>query len=104
MTNNWNPFFALANTRSEIDDAIDKRNDVSMKELSEDKLLEVQEIIVESFKNQSCIKLTYYYKKRFVDEIGVISKIDVYSKNIHINNCQISFVNIIDAKSLDKNF
>lgn len=91
MSNNWNPFFALANTRSEIDKAIDSRLDIDMSDLTEDAMYEMQERIVESFKTGTEVCVTYYKNKRHNSIEGNITKIDQYQMCIYVNEVRIEF-------------
>lgn len=95
---NWNPFFALANTRHKIDEAIDDRNNVEKPNLSEDSLYELQDRIVESYESCSVVKIKYFKNNRYVDETGVVSKVDAYSKTVTINNLILSFDNILEVE------
>lgn len=100
MSNNWNPFFALANTRGKIDEAFEKRNNQVMKELSEDSLYEIQENILKSFSNCEEIKLTYFTNDRYNDIIGIVSKIDEINGIVSINKKNINFALIIATELL----
>ncbi len=100
MKSNWNPFFALANTRSKIDETVESRNDVSMKEISEDEMDAIQEVIVRSLEEQCEVEITYHRNKRFSNVSGVVSKIDSYNRVIIIDNYSIQFNCIIKAELL----
>ncbi len=100
MKNSWNPFFALANTRSKIDETVERRSNVLMKELSEDELYEIQNSIVYSLENKCEVTITYYKNSRFVDICGIVSKVDTYNKCIKIEESSIKFDCIVKAKLL----
>ncbi len=97
MNNNWNPFFALANTRNKIDEAFERKYDVEQPDICEDKLYEIQEKVVSSYEECSIIEIKYFKNKRYHIEIGIVSKLDVFSKTITINNNILKFENIIEV-------
>ncbi len=100
MNNNWNPFFALANTRDKIDEAFDTRKHQTMPQLDEDKLYEIQARIQDSYEESSIVEIKYFKNNKHVVETGIISKIDVYNRVIIINNISIEFTKIIDVNYL----
>ncbi len=97
MSNNWNPFFALANTRGKIDEAFEERNNVEKPFISEDTMIEIQDKVVNSYENCSVIDIKYFKNNRYIVETGIVSKIDVVNKTITINNAFLKFESIIEV-------
>ncbi len=97
MSNNWNPFFALANTRGKIDEAFDNRNNVEKPVISEETAIEIQDKVVSSYENCAVVDIKYFKNSRCIVETGIVSKIDVINKTITINNAFLKFENIIEV-------
>ncbi len=95
MSNNWNPFFALANTRGKIDEAFDNRNNIEKACISEDEMYEIQEKIVNSYENCAVVEIEYFKNSRNKIETGIVSKIDPINKTVLINNTILKFEDII---------
>lgn len=97
MSNNWNPFFALANTRGKIDEAFDSREDVEKPYVSEERLYEIQEMIMTSYEECQVIEVKYFKNNRIINEVGIVNKVDPYTQTIMINNKSLKFDNIIEV-------
>lgn len=94
--NNWNPFFALANTRKEIDQAFENKSKLNKPIVFDDYLNDLQDLIVLSHVNQSVIIVRYYMNNKILSEEGFVSKINKFENNIKINDKIIKLESIIE--------
>ena len=93
----WAPFYSVLSEK-EINDNVNDNNTVSMPELSEDQIMEIETNIIDAYNNKKNIEITLYENYNIVKKIGVITKLDSIHKAIYLNKQMILFKNIISIK------
>lgn len=82
----WQPFNAVATSSTLINEVLKKKNRIKMPILSDDQITNIENKILYSYKLQIPIKIKYYKNYSIFLKEGIISKIDINSKKIFINN------------------
>ena len=82
----WQPFSTVASSNTLINEVLKKKNRLKMPILSEDQISNIENKILNSYKLQIPIRIKYYKNYSIFLKEGIISKIDINSKKIFINN------------------
>ncbi len=82
----WQPFEAVVSGKKLINNIMKEKRKIKMPELSEDQKNELQEGITKAFHNQDIVTIKFYRNGLIYKIKGKITKIDVISKKITINN------------------
>lgn len=93
----WAPFYSVLSEK-EINDNIEDNNIVSVPELSEDQIMEIETNIIDAYNNKKEITLTIFKNNKLEEVKGVITKLDPMHKAIYLNKKMILFSNIIKIK------
>lgn len=96
----WAPYKTLKEQWTSLDD-IETKTEVSSKpELSEDKMEEINELLV-NYYGQTV--LVSYYKRGFIyKEKSAIKKIDAYERKLYLSNGKIiSLLDLVDLVNFD---
>ncbi len=81
----WQPFEAVVSGNKLINNIINEKRKVKMPILSEDQKEELQEGITRAFNNQDIVTIKFYRNGLIYKIKGKITKIDVISQKITIN-------------------
>lgn len=93
----WAPFNSVINGNDVMNELVKEKNKISHPILTEDKILEIEEYILESFNSSTEINIKYYKNYQLYRISGFITKIDPLNKKIVLNNdISLYFNNIID--------
>ena len=93
----WAPFNSVINSNSLINELAQEQNKQKHPILTEDKITEIEEYILESFNSETIIDIKYYKNYQFYRVSGYITKLDPINKKIILNNeISLDFSNIID--------
>lgn len=90
----WAPFYSVL-SESEINTTVENKEIYSKPDLSEEQIMELENIIIEAYNHKSLIELTIYDNKKFIKSQGIITKLDSIHKAIYLNKKMIQFNNII---------
>ena len=90
----WAPFYSVL-SEDEIRKSIKKKDRVQMPELSEDQVMELENLIIEAYNSKSIVELTIFDNGKFIKKQGVITKLDSTHKAIYLNKKMIMFNNIL---------
>lgn len=82
----WQPFSAVTPGTILVTEVLKKKNRHEMPVLSDDQITNIENKLLLSYKLQSPIKIKYYKNYGIFLKEGIISKIDISSKKIFINN------------------
>lgn len=93
----WQGFYALETTHEYIANEKYNKNKIDKVEHSEEKIQEINEIIQQSFMQNTRCKFTYYKDGYTYEQRGVVQKIDVLNQYLKINGEKIEFANIVDV-------
>ncbi len=95
----WQPFSTML-TKKDINNIEKSRQKIQKPILGEDKIIEINEILLKTEENHNCIKITYFKLGTLYNIIGTIKKINTIEKYILINSTRIYFKNIINITEL----
>ena len=82
----WQPFESLLPNKVIINSILNEKNKISKPILSTDQLEDLNNIILESFYNQSSITIKYFANNYIKIDDGVITSLNYNNKTIIINN------------------
>ncbi len=95
----WKPFNSLLN-KNDIQEIIKKKTLIQKPIIMEDKIIEINNTLIESINNNSKVEITYFNKGLLNKQIGIIEKINKIEKYILINKKRIYFKNLININLL----
>ncbi len=95
----WQPFSTML-TKKDIINIEKNRQEIIKPTLEEDKIIEINEILIKSIKNCNYIKITYFKLGILYNITGTIKKINQIEKYILINSTRIYLKNIINIIEL----
>ena len=93
----WAPFYSVL-SENEIKTTVENKEIYSKPDLSEDQIMELENIIIEAYNNNKGVKIKIYDNRNFITKEGIINKLDTVHKAIYLNKKMILFSNIIDIK------
>lgn len=97
----WQPFDSLTNFKKMKIDLQRKKNKKEMPILSEDQLVNIENIIKEAYFNKNKIKIYYYLNGAILNKEVKIKNIDYYKKQIILSdNTNIYYKQIINVKNV----
>lgn len=82
----WLPFNSLIPSNEIIKSLKEKRNSKQMPTLSEDELLELEELIKKAFHTKEKIQVTYFWQNKFYTKLGFIKNIDSNQNKIYFDD------------------
>ena len=95
----WLPFNSLIPSNEIIKSLKEKRNFKQMPTLSEDELLELEELIKKAFHTKEKIQVTYFWQNKFYTKLGFIKNIDSNQNKIYFDdNTSLYFEQILKIK------
>ena len=95
----WKPFNSLLN-KNDIQEIIKKKTLIQKPSIMEDKIIEINNTLIESINNNSKVEITYFNKGLLNKQIGIIEKINKIEKYILINKKRIYFKNLFNINLL----
>lgn len=95
----WQPFSTML-TKKDIINIEKNRQEIIKPTLEEDKIIEINEILIKSIKNCNYIKITYFKLGILYNITGTIKKINPIEKYILINSTRIYLKNILNIIEL----
>lgn len=93
----WAPFYSVM-SEDEVRSTIKKKEIQPKPELSEDQIMELENLIVEAYNSKNIVELTVYDNGKFIKKSGIVTKLDSTHKAIYLNKKMIMFNNIINFK------
>lgn len=91
----WKPFNTILNS-NDLNEIDLNRNKIDKPIILEDKIKEINDILINAYNNHISIKIKYYNNGYLFYKKGFIKNINKYLKYILIDNIRIYFKNIID--------
>jgi len=95
----WKPFNSLLN-KNDIQEILKKKALIQRPIIMEDKIIEINNTLIESINNNLKVEITYFNKGLLNKQIGIIEKINKIDKYILINKKRIYFKNLININFL----
>ena len=90
----WAPFHSVM-SEDEVLDIFKMRERYPKPELSEDQINELEYLIVEAYNSKNMVELTVYNNGKYIQESGIITKLDGINKTVYLDKKPILFTNII---------
>ena len=90
----WAPFHSVL-SEDEVRSYIKKKHQIEKPELSEDQIMELENLIVEAYNSKNIVELTIYDNGKFIKRSGIITKLDSIHKAIYLDKKMIMFNSII---------
>lgn len=95
----WKPFNTLLTSES-IKEIQEEKYKIETPEIMEDKIIEINEILISSINNDLNIEINYWNLGMLKKVNGKIQKINTNEKYILINKTRIYFKYIINVKTI----
>lgn len=89
----WAPFHSVM-SEDEVTTYIKKRNRIEKPELSDDQIMELENLIIEAYNSKNMVELTIYDNGKFIKKCGIITKLDSIHKAIYLDKKLIMFNSI----------
>lgn len=95
--NRWAPFSPVIDGEDAITEILKQKNRLAKPILSEEMLENIEESIINSYKNKITIKLKHYNNGQIKEITGIITKLDSINKKIILDNTiSLYFSNIVE--------
>ena len=96
----WAPYKTLKEQWSSLNEIEDKTQVSSKPELSEDKMEEINEILVNYY--GQTVEVSYFKRGYVYKEKSAIKKIDAYERKLYLSNGKIiSLLDLVDIRNSD---
>src|SRR5690554_1376068 len=94
----WAPFDALVGFQNKIDEMLYERGKKEKPILCEDKLIEMDRVIMEALNEKKEVLVSYYEDGYIKNTYGFVEEVDKHKKTIEILKLVIPFKNILDLE------
>ncbi len=95
----WQPFDSVIQSKKVVNNLSNKRNKIEQPILSEDQLIEFNDIITQAYYSNNIIKISYYFSGNIISKEAKIKKINYVKKQIILSdNTTIFYKQITNIK------
>lgn len=97
----WQPFNSVISSKIIIDEIIDEKLKVKMPILSDEQIMDIENMLLESFTNQEIMEFYYFKNGKILKKINYITKIIYSTQKIVFNdNSALFFKQLINIKKI----
>ena len=95
----WAPFNAVAPGDEMVQEVLKRKNVVKMPILSDDQINEIENKVINSYNNQTKVRIKYFRGGRYYLREGIVVNIDILGRKIALNDeYNLFFSQIIEIK------